>query len=627
MKQLKIPLVSAMLITLLLNSTTRSQNNITKQVLANGANFASNSTLRLQSTMGQTGIGKVAGGSNTLSLGFWQLAEGSAPASMPGHWLFTSSTSANATIIIPISANPNLDGMPLINEDCIGVFTPAGLCCGWERWTGQNFSLTVWGDNDQTPQVDGFRSGEILSFRAFRPSSQTEYMPVDVAYAQGDGKFLVNAIFVLNKFTAGTNSAGTQTITLKFLKGWNLFSANVIPANPSISNLFSSIMSNIEIVKNSSGKSLLPAYGIDQIGSLDCKEGYMAFLKVNSDLSISGRPVVPSNMPITLSQSWSLIGYLPSIPIDATKALATIANKLVIVKDNYGKSYLPEFGINSIGQMQPGQGYWVCLKGADTLIYPASALAKGNDVQTTFTETNTSSQDTTKWFKFRKNTGVNATIVIPLNCNPKYSDGTPLNEGDEIGFFNYKGKKGLCAGAGIWQKQNQAITVWGENTGYDSTAIGFRKHDSLQVRVWKKDGIEYYAHATCRPSDSLFYSENAIIVLTDLVVDLGTPTAVTGQEIVLQPEKFLLLGNYPNPFNPETTIQYELPHAAPVQIIIYDRVGKRTRLLLDQYQSAGRYYLKWNGKNDSGQPVPSGLYLYRLTVEGTMVCKKMILLR
>ncbi len=86
------------------------------------------------------------------------------------------------------------------------------------------------------------------------------------------------------------------------------------------------------------------------------------------------------------------------------------------------------------------------------------------------------------------------------------------------------------------------------------------------------------------------------------------------KDLLALPQKFTLLPNYPNPFNPETAIRYGLPAAANVQLVILNVLGQPVRTLVSSNQSAGWYALKWDGRDGTGQPVASGIYLYRIQV-------------
>ena len=95
-----------------------------------------------------------------------------------------------------------------------------------------------------------------------------------------------------------------------------------------------------------------------------------------------------------------------------------------------------------------------------------------------------------------------------------------------------------------------------------------------------------------------------------------------------RPTAFSLADNFPNPFNPATTIQYALPQAADVELTVYNVVGQPVRTLVAEHQSAGRYAVEWDATNDSGHSLSSGMYFYRLQAgEEFREVKKMLLLK
>ncbi|NUO81211.1 T9SS type A sorting domain-containing protein, partial [candidate division KSB1 bacterium] len=79
--------------------------------------------------------------------------------------------------------------------------------------------------------------------------------------------------------------------------------------------------------------------------------------------------------------------------------------------------------------------------------------------------------------------------------------------------------------------------------------------------------------------------------------------------------------------NPRTVIKYDLPKAAHVTLTIYDVLGRKVRTLLDKDVAAGYQSIHWEGKDDRGAPVASGLYLYRIQAAAFIKVKKMMLLR
>jgi len=100
-------------------------------------------------------------------------------------------------------------------------------------------------------------------------------------------------------------------------------------------------------------------------------------------------------------------------------------------------------------------------------------------------------------------------------------------------------------------------------------------------------------------------------------------------EIVQIPQRFELFQNFPNPFNPITTIKYDLPENSNVRLIIYNMNGQEVRSLVHQNMNAGSHTLTWDARDNVGRLVPSGIYVYKIRVENGNweSMKKMILLK
>lgn len=98
-------------------------------------------------------------------------------------------------------------------------------------------------------------------------------------------------------------------------------------------------------------------------------------------------------------------------------------------------------------------------------------------------------------------------------------------------------------------------------------------------------------------------------------------------ENALQPRQFRLLPNAPNPFNPETLIRYELPTEGLVQLTVFNALGQKVRTLVQGSQVAGTHAVRWDGRDERGIQVGSGIYVYHLQSSGFRAIKKMVLLR
>lgn len=115
-------------------------------------------------------------------------------------------------------------------------------------------------------------------------------------------------------------------------------------------------------------------------------------------------------------------------------------------------------------------------------------------------------------------------------------------------------------------------------------------------------------------NESAYSSEIAIITN---VAERGSGT----------PAEYALEQNYPNPFNPETTIKYQLPQPGHVRLAVFNALGHQVRLLVDREQPAAYHLIVWDGRDQAGNIVPSGLYFYRLESGKFSTMKKMIMMK
>ena len=107
----------------------------------------------------------------------------------------------------------------------------------------------------------------------------------------------------------------------------------------------------------------------------------------------------------------------------------------------------------------------------------------------------------------------------------------------------------------------------------------------------------------------------------------GTPTPVEETSAAGMPSEFSLSQNHPNPFNPETTLRYDVPETGTVLLAIYALTGQSVRTLVAGERSSGTYSIVWDGTDDAGRALASGVYLCRMESGGFNVVRKLVLVR
>ncbi len=116
------------------------------------------------------------------------------------------------------------------------------------------------------------------------------------------------------------------------------------------------------------------------------------------------------------------------------------------------------------------------------------------------------------------------------------------------------------------------------------------------------------------------------VYIDDVVVRSTTPTAVENEPRQV-PVSFNLAQNYPNPFNPSTEIVYSVPKSGHVNLAVYNVAGQKVRTLINARVSAGSHRVTFDGRDDSGRELSTGVYIYRLEAEGKVLQKKMTLMK
>jgi len=105
------------------------------------------------------------------------------------------------------------------------------------------------------------------------------------------------------------------------------------------------------------------------------------------------------------------------------------------------------------------------------------------------------------------------------------------------------------------------------------------------------------------------------------------PSDVNYEFVRNYPREFELKQNYPNPFNPTTTIEFAMPRHSHARLFVYDLLGRQVATLLNRDLPAGTHRVTWDGKDDAGQTIASGIYFYQLNFDGGRQTRKMVLLK
>jgi len=188
-------------------------------------------------------------------------------------------------------------------------------------------------------------------------------------------------------------------------------------------------------------------------------------------------------------------------------------------------------------------------------------------------------------------------------------------------------------GGATWSSRNTGITVGLEGVYFLNSNDGWAVGNSGGIFLTTNGGINWMpeSSSTTQELNEVFFvnaengwavGDNGTILNRSIITGINDDVEVGGV-----PTVFSLEQNYPNPFNPETTIRFSLPKAAQVKLEIYNILGQRVRVLVNGQLASGYHTATWNGEDDSGRLLSSGVYLYRIETNEFTKTQRLLFLK
>ncbi len=504
-------------------------------------------------------------------------------------------TGNNHTILIPSIASLEIDGSSIANGSYLGVFYDSSgtlACAGYIQWNGSTTALAAWADDTQTTDKDGFLANESFNWKIWDATSGNEY-DANATYdltMPNQGEFAVNGLSALLSLEATTTD--TQVVILK--KDWSYVSSYIEAIDDSIPNIFAPVVNDLIIVKDCNGNVYWPQFNLDMLGSWVITEFYQVYMAQASQISIIGTKVDPQTTPISLSTGWNCVAYLHDTSAPIEDMLLSIENDILLVKNGDGDIYMPNLpwggSLNLIGDMNPGEGYFMNMTNAATLIYPTITTKGGGYI---------SNPAECSHFSNAPNTGINMSLIIHAGIIP-----CETTHGDEVAVFN---SNGLLAGSGIVSNQILSIPVWGNNE-LSTEPKGMMEEEPLLIRYWRKfENKEYTLEIEDWLSGSGFYNDNEISIAAKV-------------QVVDQSKKIELNQNIPNPAHNLTSIKIYLPDDSDIELILFDLLGNKLETL-----AQGKFLQGEHTINFDVEKYAKGSYFYKLTSDNQSLTRAMII--
>ena len=344
---------------------------------------------------------------------------------------------------------------------------------------------------------------------------------------------------------------------------------NVEPEDANISSIFEN--TDLLILANDSGQYFAPNFGVDQIGEWAAADGYSLFPSGanNQTVSVSGAPISLDTEIAVNAAQFNTISYLPQDCLDTDAVFAGYEGDILIVKDDSGTYFVPGFGVMTLTEMCPGEGYEIFLSSADDIafMYPSGDMARTNSELSQYWAGYKLNSVSTQ-YEIAK-TGISHPIII-----------TDLTGSVEVGdeLVAYAGEMVVGATKVVDLDAPVVISAWAGYHEYGVDLDGYILGDKIDLRLWSASESR-----ELRVVSDLDNDEFGVGPLT-----AGTAT-VSMQDAI--PTEVNLSQNYPNPFNPTTRIDYSVVSDGHVTLNVYDITGRLISTLVDGYVAVSYTHL------------------------------------
>jgi hypothetical protein len=393
---------------------------------------------------------------------------------------------------------------------------------------------------------------------------------------------------------------------------------------------------------------LLGAYirtlGVNTSPSAEDQRWYVAYMFYDSAGALIGQTKLPINQSVASSGAWvadtNAVGQT-ILPKDAWKLIISFVGG----KNATGTVWADDFILLGRGGAWAGQD-WNTNLGVPTGWYYWLPPIGGNDgvLNSGFENTVVTSEAAHSGMyslKFNMPAGrqVHDGFVGTKRYEVNGMSSTPINAGDIVRLSVWIKASNLVPDSAAKYPGTWSVgftPLWfeksGNNDGYNPVGANdyvftFPNATSFDWTQYSLD-VQVPVGVTALEVRLHVYSQFiGTVYFDDLTVQkIGTATGVATNDGTV-PKEFALSNNYPNPFNPTTNIQFAVPRDGNITLAIYNMLGQRVSLLAQGVHSAGNYTVTWNGKDDFGHSVGSGVYFYRLENGTTAITKKMLMLK
>ncbi len=443
------------------------------------------------------------------------------------------------------------------------------LCWGattnlnWISFVGDN-----WGENDT----------ELLL--QFSPNETGETRIGHILVINGESFFPFDTVWVVQE-NYGENTS------IQINQGWSGLSSFIQPNEPLLETVFEDISDEVEMLQNMDG-FYWPGQNINTLGSWDMTSGYAIKARSTTELSVSGNRNY--SQTINLSSGWSMIPVLSSCEVNVNEIFSTLPWNLKIAKEVAGtKVYWPEFFINTIGNLEPGNAYYVYLLNNGYITFEDC-----EDFKSTVISSSSKPIEMEPWGGVQTSNNTHA-IAIPqeLSTNSK------LLQGDILGAFAPGGS--FLGYTEIQSGLSNSIMVFGKDVSAQKSA-GIVDGSQMLFKVYRPETDQVFDTEVTfmedMPNQELF-ATNGISALKSISLTKALESSIRV---------------FPNPAS--TSINIDCGVFENIQLNIYDMYGK---IVFTRQLSSGNFSMQ------TGETLKPGVYNFEFSNEAVNLVKRVVI--
>jgi len=482
-------------------------------------------------------------------------------------------TSNNHIILIPETADITINDLPIEIGDYLGVFFNGDdgelHCAGSIIWNGITTTMAVYGA--EVGENNGFQIGETFKWITWK-ANINEYR---MATADYDATMPSLDTYQVDGISAITALSNTMIQYIDMPEGWNLISTYIVPDYPEMEDFFAPVLDDLFLAKDEMGNVYWPDWSLNNIGAHTMGKAYKVKMNADAELEVRGAISNPLNYELSLLEGWSYLGYLRNVPADITVVFESVEDDILLIKDGIGNIYWPEFGVNTLGNIEPGKGYQIRMYNDAVFTYPS------NDI--VLPELRLAESADPVYYAGVEKAEFNMTLGFTADVL------SALNVGDEIAVKNIEG---VLMGSAVYTGANVAMTVWGAEQASEFTLSAWSAIEQREIALelnWT-NGSNNFANNAIQTASSV--------------------------EVLAKLTEVSIISVIPNPATNSSSVSFTAIGEEKVVIALYNTLGEQVIQIANANFKAGAHKATINCEH-----LPSGIYFLRLEADSNKETK------